>query len=209
MVQCVLRRHYAADTAELPGMGLGTLTVNATGSAEAARGAYESGARHALLRQPVDLDGDDPAGTIAALVLVRDLTSYGVVVDWRLVHSDATAAWRRLVHLHPPRELLAPGGEDALSQWRASHCIGKCFHRNGPGFVQVRDWRTGQLRKITIDEPRHRAAVPQLLEGARAQDIDQEVLANYTAAGLVDMLGTHAWWMPYQVRRWPQSHTAV
>ncbi|MFI8930732.1 DUF5825 family protein [Streptomyces sp. NPDC053474] len=209
MAQCILRRHYAPDTAGMPGMDLGTLTVGATGSAGAARDAYEGGARHALLPQTIDLDGPDHADTVAALVLVRDLTSYGIVVDWRLAHTGAGATWRQLAHLHPPRELLAPDGADALSTWRASHCVGKCFFRNGPGFVQVRDWRTGQLRRITINEPRHRAAITQLLEGARAREVDQEVLADYTAAGLVDTLGAHAWWMPYRVRRWPQSHTAV
>ncbi|MFF7726801.1 DUF5825 family protein [Streptomyces sp. NPDC008001] len=209
MAQCTLRRHYAPGTARMPGMDLGTFTVGATDSAGAAHEAYESGARHALLPEPVDLDGPGHADTVAALVLVRDLTSYGMVVDWTLAHTGAAATWRRLAHLHPPRELLAPDGEGALSGWRESHCIGKCFFRNGPGFVQVRDWRTGELRRITIDEPRHKAAIPQLLEGARAREVDQEVLADYTAAGLVDTLGAHVWWMPYRVRRWPQSHTAV
>ncbi|MCC3774893.1 hypothetical protein K6I33_005412 [Streptomyces sp. UNOB3_S3] len=144
-----------------------------------------------------------------ALTLVRDLTSHGIAVDWRPALDGEDESWRRLSHLYPPGEVVGRGGERVRDAWRESYFFCKCFYRHGPGFLQVRDWRTGELRRITIDDPAYRAAVEPLLHGQVSTSVAPAVLDAFTGAGLVDILGEYAWWMPYRVRRWPQSHTTV
>lgn len=47
---------------------------------------------------------------VKALVLVRELTSYGIAVDWRLRLDGDPARWRAYSHLDPPGEVRAGMG---------------------------------------------------------------------------------------------------
>jgi uncharacterized protein DUF5825 len=44
-------------------------------------------------------------------------------------------------------------------EWRSAYHPGKCFYRRGPGFLEVRDRRSGELSRFVIDDPTYVAAV--------------------------------------------------
>lgn len=189
---------------DVPGIRLGTEPLGPDVTADVAR-LFAAGARRVALDRPVDLSGAMPPETIVrAMVLLRELTSWGMVADWELAVGPHTDVWQRLNHLHPPRTLLDhPEAEEVLTEWRDTFYLCKCVYRHGPGFVQVRDRRTGQLARFTIDDPVWVAAIEPLLAGTRAADIPVEVLGGFVEEGLAGRAGELAWWLPYRVRRWP------
>ncbi|MFE1921213.1 DUF5825 family protein [Streptomyces asoensis] len=197
----------------LPGMSLGTLPVTA-GAPQADR-LWDLGVRHAELDTAVDLATGDPAahrGVVDRLCLVRDLTARAVSVDWdlRLSPRDAAHQWKVLSHLQPPRSLTGlENGEEALHAWRIRHYLCKLVWRQGPGFIQIRDRRWGDLRRFTADEPGYREAIARLDQGAGRADVPADVLAEFTAEHLVLRVGELAWWLPYRVSRWLQEAMAV
>ncbi|WP_405778477.1 DUF5825 family protein [Streptomyces sp. NBC_00859] len=182
-------------------------------TAEQARAAYTAGARRAELYEPVDLASQrDPLSTIRALTLVRELTSHGIVVHWRLNLGETgdLDSWRTLSHLYPPVELGGfPGAGTALEQWQSRFYVCKFIFRQGPGFLQVRDRRNGYLASLTLDEPSELGAVPTLLPGAMPNSVPSGVLAEFAAEDLVGTVGELVWWLPYRVRRWPFPSTVV
>jgi hypothetical protein len=196
-VTVTLWRDY--EELDRPGVFAGT-TVVSVPAAEASRAFFEGGVRRVALIDAVDLAGaDGQADAVRALVLVRELTGYGIAVDWRL--RLGAERWRPLSHLYPPGEII--GAEDVCREWRNGYHFFKCVYRRGPGFLQVRDRRSDVLRKITIDGPVHRAAVDDLLEGCPASAVPPSILRDLTTMGLVHLLGGTAWWPPCRVRRWP------
>jgi len=192
-----------------PGMRLGAEPVTADAPAQA-RQAYDNGVRRARLDRPVRLDGGDP-DAVRLLALVRELTAYGIVVDWRLDLGPLGAGgWRPFGHLYPPAELDGlTDPEESLRAWAASFYICKFVYRIGPGFVQVRDRRTGTLNCLTIDDPEYRDAIPVLLGGAPRTALPPAMVADFEAEGLVGTVGEQLWWLPYRVRRWPFPSTVV
>jgi hypothetical protein len=140
--------------------------------------------------------------------LVRDLTSYGIVVGWQL-RLGAADRWQTLSHLAPPAVVLAPDGESIRREWAETHYMGKCLYRHGPGFVQVRDRRFGELRLFTIPEPEYRAAIGTLAEVAPATAVARPIMSEFLAEDLAGQVGEIAWWLPYRVRRWPNPSVIV
>lgn len=197
-----LWRHHDPVAADLPGIDLGTEQV--TGDlVDAAAGLVARGTRRAALSAPVDLSGaGDPAATVRALVLVRELTSHAVAVDWRLLAAPGEQ-WRLLGHLYPPSEVAGPSGQDILAEWRSGFHLCRFVYRRGPGFVQVRDRRFGDLSCFTIDDPAYLAAIAGLRTGATASTVPGHVMDDLLAEGLVGVVGELAWWIPYQARHWP------
>ncbi|MEV6121894.1 DUF5825 family protein [Streptomyces sp. NPDC052077] len=177
------------------------------------------------------------ARTVAALSLVRDLTARAVLVDWELRLGLAVDAWRVLCHLQPPRRLdghdgrtepegaersdgTAGGGPagdpeaagdpgEALRAWRRGHYLCKCLWRVGPGFVQIRDRRWGELRRFTADEPEYRTAIDRLAYGAPAGSVRPAVLDDFRGERLVLDIGVLSWWVPYRVDRWLQESMTI
>lgn len=184
----------------LPGMALGTASVRA----DAAERLFAAGVRQVDLRDTVDLSGGAPPEAVAALTLVRDLTGMGVEVRWRLAYDGGGDLVGDLGHLHPPAQILGPAdAADIRRRWREDFFLCKCVHRRGPGFVQVRDRRSGRLHLLTIDEPDYLRAIDVLLAGARAGKVPPDIVGAFEQERLVATVGGILWWLPYRVRRWP------
>lgn len=197
----------------LPGMSLGSLAV--TARADEADRLWDLGVRHAELDASVDLSADDPHShrrAVDRLCLVRELTARAVSVDWdlRLSSRDSAHQWKVLSHLQPPRTITGlDDAQEALHAWRTRHYLCKLVWRQGPGFVQIRDRRWGDLRRFTADEPRYREAIALLGPGVHHADVAADVLREFTDEHLVLRVGELAWWLPYRVSRWLQEAMAV
>ncbi|WP_432138109.1 MULTISPECIES: DUF5825 family protein [unclassified Streptomyces] len=206
-------RDHDSGARELPGMSLGRVPVAADPGA--AERLWAMGARRAELDRPVDLATPGPAAARAAidrLCLLRDLTARAVQVDWdlRLPPDDADQTWKVLSHLQPPRTVTGLTDPDsALQAWRTRHYLCKLVWRQGPGFLQIRDRRWGDLRRFTADDPRYPAAVSRLDRGAGPGDVPADILAELTAEHLVLRADDVVWWLPYRVTRWLQEAMAI
>ncbi|GGP64884.1 DUF5825 family protein [Streptomyces melanogenes] len=208
-------RDYDPDACALPGMHLGDLELTGPAGEEADR-LWETGVRRVRLAEPVDLADLSAPGAahraVRALSLVRDLTARAVLVEWRLLLDPAADAdtWQVLSHLQPPQRLEGPAdAAEALRRWRDGHYLCKCLWRQGPGFVQIRDRRWGDLRRFTADEPEYHQVIEALVPGAPADSVPPAVLADFLSEKLVLEVGDLAWWLPYRVNRWIQEAMAI
>jgi hypothetical protein len=195
------RDHDERVNAAIDSMCLGEYRFRLDSQAGAAD-VYGLGARLVELPTLVDLSGAMPAEwAVRTVALIRDLTAQGVNVAWRL-RLGKVVDWHVLSHLWPPREIV---GRQAgmVAEWRRTHYLGKCVYRQGPGFVQVRDRRDGELTKFTIDADDHLTTIEPLLQGAATQTIPADVFADYATEDLLMQVGEFAVWLPYRVRRWP------
>ncbi len=199
-IAVTLWRDYDEMAPARPGAMIASTSVRSR-PVEAARTFYADGARRAVLPDVVDLAAGEEVAVVRALVLVRELTGWGIVVDWRVRLPEDTRLWPLLSHLCPPGEVVANAG--IQFKWKDTYHFFKCVFRRGPEFVQVRDYRSGQLGKITISDSRYREAIDDLLEGLPLTDVPTWIQRDLAGAGLVGVVGGPAWWLPYRVRRWP------
>jgi hypothetical protein len=202
-----LWRDHDEDVLGLPGIAMGEHPMPATDATGVVAGWYRDGVRRAALAAPVDLSGEQSAlELVRAMVTLRELTGWGIVADWD-VRLGRLGLWQRLCHLYPPRTLLdepdPAAAAEALDGWRSTYYLCKCVYRHGPGFVQVRDRRSGSLQRFTIDDPAYLAAIDVLLDGAPVDAVPRHVLDDYVNEGLAGVAGDLAWWVPYRVHRWP------
>ncbi|MEU1408149.1 DUF5825 family protein [Streptomyces sp. NPDC005728] len=206
-------RDHDPQARTLPGMSLGRVPLT-TDPGDAER-LWAMGTRRAELDTPVDLAAPGRAAARAAidqLCLIRDLTARAVQVDWelRLPQDRGEHLWKVLSHLHPPRALAGlADGDTALHAWRTRHYLCKLIWRQGPGFLQIRDRRWGDLRRFTADDPRYPAAIARLDRGARAGDFAADIIEELDAEHLVLRADDLVWWLPYRVTRWLQEAMAV
>ncbi|WP_240529074.1 DUF5825 family protein [Streptomyces antioxidans] len=194
-------------------MSLGEIEVTGTGT-EAAEQLWGLGARRVRLPNVIDFtDSAEAARTVHAICLVRDLTSLAVHTDWQVRLTTETGTddgWLPFSHLHPPRAVLGvPHGEEILHRWREEHYICKCLWRQGPGFVQIRDRRWGELRRFTVDEADYQRAIALLTTGAPVSSITASALADFREEKLIGEIGELAWWQPYRVRRWMEESIMI
>ena len=160
---------------------------------------FEEGVRRVVLEAPVDLTSPM---ALDALILVRELTGASIAVDWRVRFPAAHGGnWRLLSHLFPPSQTLPD--PDVQRTWRGDYHFFKCVYRRGPGFFQVRDRRSGSLRRMTIKDDAARQVIDSLLRGVAVRDVPTGILSSLTKPGLVGVLGERAWWLPYRAERWP------
>lgn len=208
MLSVKLWRHHDAHACSLPGMFLGDGQVDSDVMGRS-RELADGGARMVSLDQPVDLRRPS-ATAIRALTLLRELTSLGVVVKWSLVAGASLDIPATLGHLYPPSAITGrPDGDEPLADWRTGFYLGKCVYRHGPGFMQVRDRRSGILERFTIDEPHYLHAIDMLVKGAAESELPKDVVTALTAERLAVGFGSHLWWAPYRIRRWPQPSMVV
>ncbi|OIJ87623.1 hypothetical protein BIV25_38765 [Streptomyces sp. MUSC 14] len=206
-------RDHDDHTRTLPGMSLGHIPL-ASDARDAPR-LWDLGVRRAEIDAPVDLAAPGPSAARSAidrLCLIRDLTARAVQVDWDLLlpPDRADHLWKVLSHLHPPRTVTGlDDAETALHAWRTRHYLCKLLWRQGPGFLQIRDRRWGDLRRFTADDPRYPMAIARLDRGAHPADIPRDILEELSAEHLVLQMGDLAWWLPYRVSRWLQEAMAV
>lgn len=173
----------------------------------AAASLHQQGARFVSLADPVDLGNPDPHQALLGLALVRELTSYGIAVDWEIDLGAAVADGRLLNHLYPPRAVRSAGpAADILRGWRESYHITRCGYRCGPQFVEVRDYRTGTYRRLVIRTPDDRPFLGPLLAGAPVSALPAAQSTALHQQGLVASVGGRILWLPYRIRNWPLSH---
>lgn len=196
-------RHGDATVRAMPDMHLGDHVLGGD-VADEARRIYQSGARFVSIEPTVDLGGR--AGTehvIPALSFIRDLTSYGVEVDWRARMTEPDGPeWWVFSHLFPPSVLEGPRGAEALNIWRARYHVGRCFFRRGPGFLQIRDRRHAGLRRLTVSDGAHVSAVESLVADRGADSVPAALMSVFEKHRLVIRIGGDVWWAPYRLRRW-------
>jgi hypothetical protein len=167
-----------------------------------------SGVQFARLRDTVDLADDDGAAAAAALIAVRELTSHGIAVDWAIRMPAGAAGWQQLSHLYPPAAVWCGSeSENVTTRWRNSFHAAKCGYRRGPGFLEIRDRRTGSYRRTVIKSARTDQAIAPLLRGVPAASLGETATRRYLEADLVHRAGRFLWWTPYLIRRWPLSTT--
>ncbi|MFG2064599.1 RiPP maturation radical SAM C-methyltransferase [Micromonospora sp. NPDC048871] len=194
-------RDYHGRAGRLPGMDLGRIRITGNAAAEVAE-LYRSGVRRVALVETTDLTAQaDPATAVLALELVRELTAWGVVVDWRL-HLDPGGPPAALTHLHPPAEIVGAATEQRLS-WVDGFFLGRLSYRQGPGFLEIRDHREGVLNRIIVDDPAYLDAIGRLVRDPAAR-VSAPILSELAAESLILAVGDRHWWAPYRPRRWPQ-----
>jgi len=193
---------------QVRGMYAGRVDVTGDPVATVSRLA-EDRVQLAQLDDLVDLDDANGAAAVAALAVIRELTSHGIAVDWTIrMPAGTAAAWRPLSHLHPPAAVYAGSAGDGIAaEWRDTFHIAKCGYRLGPGFIEIRDRRTGSFRRLVIRNPHREEAIAPLLRGVRATSLSQSVIDRYLRADLLHQVGRFVWWTPYRIRRWPLSST--
>lgn len=192
-----LWRDYDPEATTLPGMGLNVDTLFDSGI-EQAREYFRRGVRRVVLDGVVDLTGDgDTFAAFRALVLLRELTSHGIVINWALRPPNQ---WRLLSHLYPPSAVV--GAPQVARAWCEEYYHGKCVIRRGPGFVQIRDHRFGALKSSTIDDSGYLAALDRMMAGCLSADLPMRVLHESISQGLVLRLGKQICWLPCRPYRW-------
>jgi hypothetical protein len=207
-VEVELFRDYVPGAARIPGMALGVRRL--TGPLRPVTAAlHREGARYAKIAAPVDVCVDANLSSARALVLIRELTARAVAVEWTARCLDGCVGQGVLDHLYPPGRVEGTAHEALTRRWRLSYFLGKCVFRRGPGFVEVRDRRSGSLEMFTIDSPEHLSAIAAMLEGDLAADIAADVRRELTDAQLVAEQAGHLWWLPTPAYRWPFPALAV
>ena len=172
-----------------------------------AKNVLDAGGRLVVVDEVIDLDALEPTDAARFLALLRELTSYGISVEWRLKTGPSDARWRDLCHLFPPSQVLTPAGTatPAWEFWRQQFSYGLCVMRRGPGIVEVRDRRAGKIRCLRFTSPLHLAAIERLERGAQASSFAPEALAELESARVVMAVGRLRLWLPCRLRRSPLS----
>jgi hypothetical protein len=170
-----------------------------------ARDLFDSGGRLVVIKEVLDLDVTEAADTVRFFELLRELTSYGIAVEWRLRTSHNGAGWPDLWHLFPPSEVVKPAGVagQIWEFWQREFYYGLCVMRRGPGMIEVRDRRSGKIRRLYFTSARQLQAIEGLEKGALASSFEPEVLAEFEAARLVMAVGDMRLWLPCRFRRSP------
>jgi hypothetical protein len=192
-------------------MSLGTRRVDSAAPGDLATALYRDGARRVAIDCPVDSTGGTDARTaVSQLLLLNELTSWGIVVDWSIVVDGTSDAWRLISHLYPPSEVLGHSdGALVRAEWREGFYVCKCVWRQGPGFVEVRDRRAGSLSRFVIDDPDYQAVIARLVPGCGVDEVPAAVLDDLVGEALAGRVGERAWWIPYRLRRWPSPALTV
>jgi hypothetical protein len=196
--------------ASIEGMDLGVTHLHERPDLAVARW-FADGVRRVVLPDLVDLTPGDENGAVThpglrCLALLRELGSHGLVVDWQLRLPCADeSSWRRFGHLPPPARIrsAAGGDTDPAAAWHREYRLGRFHYRRGPGFVLVRDGRSGDFRSVVLDDPGALAAVAALEHRVETDGLDPTAVARFEAEGWVLRLGAGVCWLPGRLRRWP------
>lgn len=193
-------RDHEPATLDMAGMQLGTFEAGDDPVATAST-MFGQGARRVRLPGTVKLDAEDPVAP-TALALVRELTSYGIAVDWDVDLGDAPERWILLSHLYPPHSaFLANSAETGLKSWQKTFHLAKLSYRHGPNFIQVRDYRKGKLRRhlIGLQEDYKKTFVP-MLAGVAGTSLPRSFVDSFGRAGLILDISGQLVWLPCRSR---------
>ncbi len=166
---------------------------------------FDAGGRLVVINEIIDFDDLDPMSAVRFFELLRELTSYGILVGWRMRTSHNDTRWRDLWHLFPPSEVEIPGDTAGPTWefWRNQFYYGLCTMRRGPGIIEVRDRRAGRIRRLSFTSPLHLEAIDRLERGASASSVAPEVLADFEEARVVMAIGGLRLCLPCRSRRSP------
>ena len=156
---------------------------------------------------PIMLGATEPKQTLEFLRFNRDCLSFGIDLDWT-GSVEPTLDGSVLSHLIPPRA----DGARLHADWMRDHRQGRCYWRNGPGFVSIKDTRAGrQAARFVLDAPKMVALFLRLGSVQRADDAsaDAQDLGALLDEGLVMSLDGWLLALPYRMRRWPIPALAV
>ncbi|MEV4643262.1 DUF5825 family protein [Saccharopolyspora sp. NPDC049357] len=170
-----------------------------TAAPEQAEALFTDRIRRVVFTEPIGLT-DDTARR--PLDLLRELAAWGMPVEWTA--AAIPLEWKWFAHLPPPS-----GTSAEVDAWCTAFHPGKCVLRQGPGFIQIRDRRSGVLDCYTIDEPYLQDVVHQLAAGLNPNECDPAAVALLIEHGLVVRVGDLAWWAPARLRRWPVPAMAL
>jgi hypothetical protein len=156
--------------------------------------------------------GDDPPTDLANIVVLRELTSRAVRLDWHMLGKPLVPL-RELVHLIPPVDGLDRSGRDIAARWRSRYAYGTFYYRVGPGYLLIKDIRPGGEHARFV------------ISGQSAQDFlrwagdlsvtpastlaSDEARRAMRAAGLSASIDGHLVVLPFRMRRWPVPFSAV
>jgi hypothetical protein len=185
-------------------MRLGSVPLDADADLLAGS-VFDAGGRLVVINDIVDDDDLDPMDAVRFFELLRELTSYGISVGWRMRTSRNDTRWRDLWHLFPPAEVEIPADTagPTLEFWRQQFYFGLCTMRRGPGIVEVRDRRVGRIQRLSFTAPPQLEAIERLEKGAPASSVAPEVLAEFERARVVMAIGDLRLWLPCRTRRSP------
>ncbi|MER5745800.1 DUF5825 family protein [Streptomyces sp. NPDC002225] len=152
--------------------------------------------------------------TAQAVQFLRECQSHALTVTWSVPRDDtvrhtpaALDFSLRLLHHLPP-----PDGT-AVNDWRTAHEYGRFYHRQGPGFVQIKDRRDPDAAvRFTIDHPDLVSTFESCLQPTALDDLSgtaREAVSVLAAEGVV--LVTRGWavTLPPRIRHWPVPDTGI
>jgi hypothetical protein len=151
----------------------------------------------------------EEAAALEVIRLRRQMT-LGTAEPWAAA-LPAGFDTRLLHHLPPPPAPASPGpqGDDpGLTLWRSAFRPGLCYHRRGPGFVQVKDVRDARSAAwITLDqEPLIEAFLrccDQPVSLAGQDGNDRAALEVLLRENLLLQFGELVTAAPYHMKYWP------
>jgi hypothetical protein len=204
-----LWRDYDADAQRVRGMAMGVRRLAGSSGQHVAQ-YYADGARFARVVEPVQLCPDGTWASGRALMLIRDLTAHGFAVRWTAHCREGCRDSRLFSHLYPPTTVVCGSASaETTRAWRERFFVGKCGFRHGPGFVEVRDRRSGVLELLTISDQPHLAAIGPLTEGVAATAVPAGVRRDFADAELIAEHAGRLWWLPTRMYRWPSPALAI
>lgn len=92
-----------------------------------------------MIEEIVALDGSTDA--LYACEVLRELTSIGLVLDWRLENINFDI--RKIRHIFPPKDIITDSNGE-LNKWKKIYCYGLLHYRKGPDFILIEDKRSGK-----------------------------------------------------------------
>jgi hypothetical protein len=148
---------------------------------------------------PFTLGRDEPLASLRVLRFLRDARGNGLTVRWHGSIGEGLT-WPELSHLDASAEApLAARSRSAVQRMM--------YWRSGPGFVQVRDCRSGNdIRQITFGDKTLVDVFRSVQEPTDSAEFDERqraALEFLVGHRLVLTLGRFALGLPYRIGRWP------
>lgn len=152
------------------------------------------------VERPIVL-GQDTDQTLAAVAMLRDGLTQGTLLEW---HGElaSTTSLDLVCHLPPPQ-----GSAELHARWRARFRPGLCYFRRGPGFLQVKDSRAGDVSvNLVIDDPLLVDVLIRCLSPTRITSLttaERAAVDTLADEQLLLSLGDQVVTLPHRMRRWP------
>ncbi|MDN0200264.1 DUF5825 family protein [Streptomyces sp. S.PNR 29] len=174
---------------------------------------YRMNGHHVVVVEPVPL-GAGGRPTAQAVQFLRECQSHALTVTWSVPQDDALCRTPSALDfpLHHLRHLPPPDGP-VPDDWRSAYAYGRFYHRQGPGFVQIKDRRDPDAAvRLTVDHPDLVSTFGTCLQPTPLDDLsstEREAVSVLAAEGLV--LVTRGWavTLPPRIRHWPVPDTGI